>query len=363
MSNMAHGKNRQAIDAAMLKLLTMEKAQAGKRTIAMTQYGKKNCFNRIFHQNSNIFAQKAGISKNILKAQTLVKDNMRRKVKTGLVVTDGTYQQTAGEPTLDGEIQGTVDTLILFSMLSSVAIKAHKSYTPGLQLASPTLLREINHHNIAYVDNADGHVSADYQSKDPIFEAVTKMNASAQGWSDVNNLTGGLLAYHKTKWQMIAWKERGSMLDLQRSTHHKLRIKDWTGAPATIKYGPTDEPNIGLGFHLCPNGSQKHQFDHTFNSIKKLCHNILAANLTEQEACQTVAQRLVPKLHYPLHLTSFSNTQMNKINTIIRTTFLPIMRCNRHLPGAVLYGPTSMGGMDFPEGYTMQGQAHKYPTY
>jgi hypothetical protein len=59
-------RNRQAIDAAMLKLLTMEMAWARLRAIAMTQYNKKNCFDRIFQQNSNIVAQKAGISKNIL---------------------------------------------------------------------------------------------------------------------------------------------------------------------------------------------------------------------------------------------------------------------------------------------------------
>ena len=33
------------------------------------------------------------------------------------------------------------------------------------------------------------------------------------------------------------------------------------------------------------------------------------------------------------------------------------MRFNRHLPAAVLYGPASMGGMEFPETYTMQDQA------
>ena len=33
------------------------------------------------------------------------------------------------------------------------------------------------------------------------------------------------------------------------------------------------------------------------------------------------------------------------------------MRLNRHLPAAVLYGPASMGGMEFPETYTMQDQA------
>ncbi len=212
-----HGsrQNRQAIDAAMLKLLTMETARAGKRTIAMTQYNEKNCFDRMYRQNSNIFAQKAGISQNILKARTLVKDGMKRQVKTGLGITEGTYQQAVGEPTLDGKIQGTADTPLLFSMLSNVAIQAHKSFTPGLTLENPTLQCEILHHNIAYVDDTDGHVSADYHSKNPTQEAVEKMNTSAQGWNNMNNLTGGSLAYHKTKWQMIAWEERGSTVQLQ----------------------------------------------------------------------------------------------------------------------------------------------------
>ncbi len=88
-------------------------------------------------------------------------------VKTGLGITDGTYQQTEGKPTLDGKIQGTADTPLSFSMLSNVAIQAHKSYTPQPTLESPTLQQEISHHNIAYVDDADGHVSADYYSEEP----------------------------------------------------------------------------------------------------------------------------------------------------------------------------------------------------
>ena len=129
----------------------------------------------------------------------MVKDNMKRNVKTGLGITEGIYYQRMDEPTLDGEIQGTADTPLLYSMLSSVAIKAHKSFSPGLTLESPTMTRAIRHHSIAYVDDADGHVSADITSQDPTSEAVTQMHKSAQGWNDVNNLTGGSLAYHKNK--------------------------------------------------------------------------------------------------------------------------------------------------------------------
>jgi hypothetical protein len=105
---------------------------------------------------------------------------MKRQVKMGLGITDGTYQQVEGKPTLDSKIQGTADTPLLFSMLSNVAIQAHKSYAPGLTLESPTLHQEITHHNIAYVDNANSHVSADYHSEDPIQEVAEKMNVSAQ---------------------------------------------------------------------------------------------------------------------------------------------------------------------------------------
>ena len=174
-TNKQHGScwHRQAIDTAMLKLLMMETARHRKRTIAMTQYDEKNCFDRIFRKNSNIFARKVGIFQNILKSQSLVKDNMKQRVKTGLGITEGTYYQRAGEPTLNGKIQGTADTPLLYSMLSSVAIKVHKSFTQDLSLKNPNMKRAIRHHNIVYVDDADGHVSADITSQDPTSEAVT----------------------------------------------------------------------------------------------------------------------------------------------------------------------------------------------
>ena len=147
-----------------------------------------------------------------------------------------------GEPTLDGKIQGTADTPLLSLMLSSVAIKAHKSFTPGLSLERPTMKCTIIHHNIAFVDDADGHVSADVTSQDPTSEAVTRMHMSAQGWNGVNDLTGGSFAYHKTKWQMVSWVITNGTKKLQETTPHQLTINDWSEAPTTITYGKQANP-------------------------------------------------------------------------------------------------------------------------
>jgi hypothetical protein len=101
------------------------------------------------------------------------------------------------------------------------------------------------------VDDANGNVLADYRSEGPTRETTEKMNKC--GWSDVDNQTEGSLAYHKTKWHMIACEEHGhgSLKHLKRMTTQKLRINNWTGAPTILKYSLTDEPNKGLGFHLC----------------------------------------------------------------------------------------------------------------
>ncbi len=101
--------------------------------------------------------------KQLLQEYPNSKDKCKRQYET--TINNGIWnhrwdiQQVEGQPILDGEIQGTMDTPPLFSMLSNVAIQAHKSYTPGLTLESPTLHREITHQNIAYVDDANGHVS------------------------------------------------------------------------------------------------------------------------------------------------------------------------------------------------------------
>ena len=90
--------------------------------------------------------------------------------------------------------------------------------------------------------------------------------------------------------------------------------------------------------------------------MKDLCRSVAAAYLTEGEANQLIHQRLKPKLAYALHGTSFTEKQCGKINSMLRSTFLPITRFNRNFPSAVLYGPMEYGGMEFIEAYTLQDQ-------
>ncbi|KAL9183020.1 hypothetical protein ACHAXT_004807 [Thalassiosira profunda] len=121
-------------------------------------------------------------------------------------------------------------------------------------------------------------------------------------------------------------------------------MKDGKGGAAVIKFLPPGEPNVGLGFRLCPNGDQRPHFEATIKAIRGICSSISGTQLNESEARQALYQRVIPKLVYALHLTSWDTDQCDSMNRLLRETFLPLMRMNSNMPKAVLYhmAPYSM---------------------
>ena len=232
----------------------------------------------------------------------------------------------------------------------------HPSIAPGLNLPSCTGKRAISHHSLGYVDDTEGHVSADHDSPHPIVELIAKLSESGQKYCNLQALTGGASALHKTKWRMIAWEMINGELKLVRATEERIVLEDGNGAISVIDFVAPDEPNEGLGYKMCPDGTMKHQLKAVRDSMSSLCGKVATAFLTEKEVRQVLIQRLVPKLSYPLHLTSFTQKESTKINSIIRKSLLPPMHMNRHTADAVVYGPLEYGGLEITEAYTLQDQ-------
>jgi hypothetical protein len=235
-------------------------------------------------------------------------------------------------------------------------LRAHKSRCHGVSILSPGMHRAITHHSIAYADDTDGQVSSDTTENFSITKLVRKLQHSGQTWSNLTSICGGLIAHHKCFWQLLAWETVRGHLQPRTDIKDELILHDGKGAYTRIDYIGPDKPNVGLGFHICPTGNQQPHFEVTLGKITNLCRAAAAAYLTEAEANQLIKQRLEPKLAYALHGTSFSRKQCRQINTVIRKTFLPMLRFNRNFPSAVLYGPMEYGGMEFIEAYTLQDQ-------
>lgn len=347
--------HRSAQDAMMLKLLTYESARMQKCTIGSLQHDMTAHFDRMQPEVTTVLATKYGVSQEIMKAIGATIASLKRNVETFMGVSEGSYRQVDGEPKLGGMVQGKADVPQLSTQQSDVMLRAHKSRCHGVTITSPGLHRAITHHSIAYADDTDGQVSSDTTIDTAIPKLVRKLQHSGQTWSNLTSICGGLIAHHKCFWQLLAW-ENGDQPRPRLDIDDELILHDGKGAYTRIDYLGPDEPNVGLGFHICPSGNQNPHFEVTLKKITDLCRAATSAYLTENEANQLIRQRLKPKLSYPLHGTSFTAKQCGKINSVIRTTFLPITRFNRNFPSAVLYGPFDYGGMEFIEAYTLQDQ-------
>jgi hypothetical protein len=348
--------NRSSQDAMMLKLLTFECARMQKYVIGSLQHDMAAHFDRISPEMTATTASKYGVSHNVMTSIGSTIALLQRNVETSLGISKGSYKQEPNEPRLGGMVQGKADVPQLSTQQSDIMLKAHKSLSYGVDIISPGLHRSMQHHSIAFADDTDGQVSSEMSDKVSIPRIVRRLQHSGQTWNDITKICGGLIAHHKCFWQLLAWENIKGHLLPAAATTEQLLLYDGKGAYAEIQYLPADEPNIGLGFSICPTGNQLPHLESTTTKIRELCVAATGAHLTEGETQQLLLQRLVPKLSYALHGTSFTRKQCGHINSIIRRTILPRLRLNRNFPSAVLYGPMEYGGLEFPEAYTLQDQ-------
>ena len=335
--------NRSSVDAAILKLLTFESARLQHSTIGMIQHDLTAHFDRMYPAMTNIYASRYNVDRNILLSISSTISLLKRNVETAMGVSGGHYHQETDQPPIGGMVQGKADVPQLSTQQSDAMLKAHMALTTGLRIHSPSMTRDIYHHSIAFADDTDGHVSVTSDQLDAVSDAITKLQHSAQTWKKLVDICGGLVALHKCTWQMIAWENSGGILSLRTDLPHSLFMYDGKGSKARVDYLPPHLPNVGLGYHICPDGSQTPQFVPLLEAVRLLCSSVSTAHLTEAETRLLLRQRLTPKLQYVLHTTSFTRQQCSRLDTLIRQSVVPKLRLNRHFPGAVLWPGTLRG--------------------
>lgn len=346
--------NRSSVDAAMLKLLTFECSRMQRSTVGMVQHDMASHFDRMYPAMTSIYGQKFNVDHRILHTIGSTITHLRRNVETALGLSSSTYQQEEDAPTLGGMVQGKADAPQWSTQQSDILLRAHSCLATGLTLHNPTGNRAICHHSISFADDTDQHTNTATGSPNAVPNVVRNLEHSAQTWNNLINIPGGLLAYHKCNWQLLAWDTSSGYMDLRYDTDETVTIHDGQGARAQIDYLPPNCPNAGLGYLLCPDGSQDPQYQATYDTLRKLCTNLARAHLTESEVRHFLRTRLLPKLSYTLHTTSFTHRQCSRLNTLLRTHIVPRLRLNQHYPSAVLYGPLKYGGMEFPHIHTLQ---------
>jgi len=82
------------------------------------------------------------------------------------------------------------------------------------------------------------------------------------------------------------------------------------------------------------------------------------AKIPHTAADFALCQVLLPKLVYPLIVTTLLDKQCHSILKLVLQQGLPAMGVNRHLPRAVVHGPRIFQGLNIPNLYSKQMITH-----
>ena len=157
----------------------------------------------MFPPLSNIIAGKFGVDVNALKARGFTIDALERAVRTG----HGAYgNRDAGEPMIRGEYQGQGNVASLYAALSSTVLQAHSKVFQGLDNPPPAPGPGIKKRNHAYVDDENTWAGQLEREPDAVEKVLYQLKSGAQSLTDLQDVSGGAMAFYKCFIQLMAWK-------------------------------------------------------------------------------------------------------------------------------------------------------------
>ena len=158
---------------------------------------------------------------------------------------------------------------------------------------------------------------------------------------------GGSIAFHKCIWKVIGWDYKVSPPRMKEKSNYKIELTDREGMKAEIQQLPKDQPNIGLGCRLTPDGNQMHECSFRLQQCKQFQARINAAKFTVDKMHQYLLARIIPAVCYASALTNIPPKVCKRMNTYIDLVTLTKLGLNRHTPKAVVYGPMINGGLNY----------------
>jgi hypothetical protein len=213
----------------MRKLITWEYARYVKIVVTGFLGDLTSNFDCILPDMTNILCRKKGMSKEAAWTRAATMEGLERHVRTAAGTSTSTYKNIPGQPPCGDEGQGKADSMAAWTLISSIMLTAHKNLCHGIELIDVTGKIKSRRTNDMYVDDSDGYASA--PDTNTVAEAISNMQNHAQVWAVLVAITGGLLAFHKCHWQILAWAAVGGyyLMMSDRKIDGDISLKDHKG--------------------------------------------------------------------------------------------------------------------------------------
>ena len=352
LNDQQHGSRprRMTTDALFLARLEKDLIRQTKANSAHMDNDATGCYDRIVVSLGMLACRRLGMPVHTVSCQANALRNLRYAIKLLAGISAGEYFGEPDDP-LFGTGQGSgasgaIWLALVVILLNCLDRLSTEDNIPGLSFSDPWNEFLEAWRVGAFVDDTNQGVM-DPLGVLTLDELVEQMRKAGQLWETLLHISGGSLNLAKCSWTVQFWqwiKGRPSLMPLSSNDPALLMTSGTNPETHIIRRHTNEEALKGLGVHMNFHGT----FEHHAKTMR-FKFDELARRLQRSAMSTTLSQVYyntfyLPSVRYSLPVTSMTEQELHRSQSLMTATILNKLGYNRHYPHAVAFAPRKVFG-------------------
>ena len=195
----------------------------------------------------------------------------------------------------------------------------------------------------------------DQKTKDKFLEMA---QADINRWHGILRATGGELNTKKCFWSdfNLQYDTKGNpSIRAKTPAGPQLYLTNLDGTSETLKSTLPSDSICHLGVYISMDGNSTAETKVLFQRCKLFQKVFTCCPLTRKEATVIYSTIYLPTITYPFPATTLPKSILEKAQSMTTPVILSKMGYNKNMPKAVVYAPSTHGGLGFKHLHTEQG--------
>ena len=340
---------KMASAAVLQKVLAIDQLRVERRAGGIFDCDASGCYDRILPPLASVHLQALGLQKQVGTLLARLMYKAKRHVRTGHGISKQNMQ-TKRKKVLYGIGQGNGGGPAIWIAHLTVMFTAISSVCLGFVMNCVQAINQVTTVGTGYVDDVTLGLSLPHdteQTENMVFKHIKKMS---QLWERLLYITGGRLELTKCFWIPITWKWSGGkpvmVTKVRRSKQLFLRESE-TGELIQIPRKTGKEAEKRLGVSSSCDGKWSVEYIKWLNFSTEFGRKVKYSHLNRMSGYLAYHSLWLAKFRYSAPVLGLTTTQLKKIQQRIIGPCLSVSGYNNKIPRAVVYGPESMGGMNW----------------
>jgi hypothetical protein len=352
---------KKCIDQVLNRVLLFDITRYQKSTLAITSCDLASCYDRICHTPATLAMASLGLPLEPIQSMFSTFQSCQFYTRTAYGDSTSSWggQEANYIASPQGTGQGNQCGPAAWAAVSSKMFQVLHNANLASQIIGPITNETVSLCGFAFVDDTD--LIATCNSANSVTETMKKMQQVVTKWCGVTKATGGVVetSPNKSWWYLIDfnWTD-GQFAYAPPDPNLSLLATNSTNTIVPLTQMNVHAAQEMLGVFVAPSGNSTQQLKKMMAISLNFSEIYRKSNISRYQAWIALTMISLKSIEYPLPSTSFDSPTCTSIVWPLLKTLLSKAGINKHIPRAVLYGPSGSGGLGLNNIFWLQGVLH-----